>query len=222
MKISTKAENIFGILCDYYKDKQPPSVTRIAQRNGNNPFKVIVSTIISLRTKDEITLRVSENLFKTAPDCINMSKLKTEDIEKLIYSANFYKTKAKNIKNISTEICKNYHGKVPDTIDELLKLKGVGRKTATLVMIEGFGKNEICVDTHVHRISNRLKIVSTKNPFQTESELKKIFPENCWNKINEMFVVYGQQVCKPQNPLCLYCKLESLCDKKYQKIWGKL
>ena len=218
MKTLNKADQIFFFLSDYYKDQSPPSVTEIAKLNGNDPFRVLISTIISLRTKDEVTLKVSKKLFANAPDCKTMSNLEIEEIEKLIFPANFYKTKAKNIKETSIEILKSHKGKVPDTIDELLKFKGVGRKTATLVMIEGFGRNEICVDTHVHRVSNRLGIVYTKNPLETEIELKKIFPENRWNKINEMFVVYGQKVCKPKNPFCSYCKLESLCDKKYQKI----
>lgn len=213
----TKAEKIFNILSEYYEDKDSPSVTKIAKSNGNDPFKVLISTIISLRTKDEITLKASEKLFEKAGDCYRMSSLKIQEIEKLIFPANFYKTKAKNIKNIAVTISENYKGEVPDNIPELLKLNGVGRKTATLVMIEGFKKNEICVDTHVHRVSNRLGIVSTKSPDQTEFELRKFFPERFWIKINEILVVYGQQVCKPQKPLCSCCKLQSLCGKDTNK-----
>ncbi|UOD34122.1 endonuclease III [Deferribacteraceae bacterium V6Fe1] len=211
--MSKDIQAIFKNLEKFYKNENEPSVTKIAKVCNNDPFKVLISTIISLRTKDEVTLKSSFNLFKHADTPEKVLQLSLEELEKLIFPAGFYKKKAVTIKEISQKLVDEYNSKVPDNIDELLKFKGIGRKTATLVMIEGFKKNEVCVDTHVHRISNRIGLVKTKSPDETEIELKKIIPEKYWIKLNEILVVYGQKLCKPISPLCSSCFIDKYCDK---------
>ena len=188
-----------------------PSVSEIALRN--DPFEILVSTVISLRTKDEVTLAASERLFKIAPNAAKLAKTNVRSIEKAIYPAGFYKTKARDLKQIAKEIVKDHDGKVPDTIDELLNFKGVGRKTANLVITLGYGKLGICVDTHVHRISNRLGWVKTKTPDDTEFALMDVLPKKFWIGINEIMVGYGQQVCKPISPHCSTCPVNKLCPR---------
>ena len=142
-----------------------------------------------------------------------MAKLPSKKIENTIYPAGFYITKAKRIKNVCKVLIENYNGKVPDDIDELLKLHGVGRKTANLVVSLGYGKLGICVDTHVHRISNRLGLVKTKNPHQTEFALRKILPEKYWIEYNDLLVTYGQNLCKPISPFCSKCNIRRYCNR---------
>ncbi len=142
-----------------------------------------------------------------------MIKLSPEKISELIYPAGFYRRKGYQIYNISKELIEKYNGKVPDTLDELLKLKGVGRKTANLVLSVGYGKPAICVDTHVHRISNRLGWVNTDTPEQTEYELMDLLPENYWSKINNLFVLHGKNICKPIKPNCEKCPINNYCYK---------
>ncbi len=187
-------------------------VTQLAKRK-KDPYQVLISCILSLRTKDETTKKASQRLFEKAKTPQDMLKLSEEEIAKLIYPVGFYNTKAKTIKEISKKIVENYQGKVPDSIDELLKFKGVGRKTANLVVIEGYGKPGICVDTHVHRISNRLGWVKTKTPDETEKRLREILPPKYWQIINRLFVSFGKNICKPISPLCSQCPLEDICPK---------
>ncbi len=189
-----------------------PVVTLLAQQT-KDPYKVLISTIISLRTKDETTAEASKRLFEKASTPEEMLKLSEEEIAKLIYPAGFYKNKAKQIKEISRKIVEEYGGKVPDSIDELLKFKGVGRKTANLVVSEGFGKPAICVDTHVHRICNRMGFVKTKTPEETEIELRKKLPKEYWSKVNKLLVAFGQTICKPISPLCSKCPVSQYCEK---------
>ncbi|MBC7196077.1 MAG: endonuclease III [Deferribacterales bacterium] len=211
--MSKDIQAIFKQLEIFYKNENEPSVTKIAKMCNNDPFKVLISTIISLRTKDEVTLKSSLNLFNRADTPEKIIQISVEEIEKLIFPAGFYRKKAVTIKEISKKLVDEYDSLVPDNIDELLKFKGIGRKTATLVMIEGFGKKEVCVDTHVHRISNRMGLVKTKSPNETEIELKKIIPDKYWIKLNEILVVYGQKICKPISPLCSSCFIDKYCDK---------
>jgi endonuclease-3 len=206
-------DTIFALLLEFYKNQEEPSVTKLAKLYKNDPFKILLSTIISLRTKDEVTIASSKKLFLVADTPEKIVSLSTDEIEKLIFPAGFYKKKALTIKNISQKLIEEYNSRVPESIDELLKFKGVGRKTATLVMIEGFHKNEVCVDTHVHRISNRIGLVNTKSPEETETSLKKIVPEKYWIKLNEILVVYGQKICKPISPLCSTCFINKHCDR---------
>jgi len=189
-----------------------PSVTMVGKR-WKNPYLVLVSCILSLRTKDETTLPASERLFKLADSPERMLTLKAAAIERAIYPVGFYRTKARTILTISRDILERYNGRVPDEIDELLTLKGVGRKTANLVMTEGFGKLGVCVDTHVHRISNRFGYVRTKSPDETEVELRKKLPKKYWIQYNALLVCWGQNVCKPVSPLCSNCPIRSMCPQ---------
>ena len=188
-----------------------PAVTQVSRQH--DPFKVLISCIISLRTKDEVTRESSIRLFEAADDPDAMSALPQKSVEKLIYPAGFYRVKAKNIREMSRKIATEYHGKVPDEIDELLKLPGVGRKTANLVVSMSFGKPGICVDTHVHRISNRLGYVKTKTPTQTEYALRDKLPPQYWMDVNDLLVTYGQNICTPISPHCSTCRLSPCCDR---------
>ncbi len=175
---------------------------------------VLISCILSLRTKDNTTIQASERLFNLAKTPEAMMGLPVKKIEKTIYPVGFYRNKARAIKNICKELTEKYHSKVPDTIDELLKFKGVGRKTANLVVTIGYGKPGICVDTHVHRITNRWGYVKTKTPEQTEFALRKKLPARYWLIINDLLVTFGQNICKPISPLCSRCGLYKYCSRK--------
>lgn len=190
-----------------------PSVTLVGKKWGS-PFLVLISCILSLRTKDEVTLVASERLFRLAKDPQRMLNLSIRAIEKAIYPSGFYHTKARNIKGICRDIIEKFGGNVPDDIDTLLTLKGVGRKTANLVLTEGFGKLGVCVDTHVHRISNRLGYVKTKTPEETEWALRKKLPQKFWIEYNSLLVTWGQNICKPVSPLCSRCPIRALCPRK--------
>ena len=206
-----KIKKIIEILETEYKKFKPPIVTEISKKK--DPFKVLIGTVLSLRTKDEVTHKASEKLFNQADSPQKILKLKEKEIEKLIYPVGFYKRKAKNIIEISKILIEKYDAKVPDSIDELLKLPGVGRKTANLVITLGYGKYGICVDTHVHRISNRLGLVNTKTPEETEFALRKILPKKYWIKYNDLLVTWGQNICTPISPKCSICKIKDYCDK---------
>ncbi len=206
-------EKILLILEKEYNKFEEPIISKLIKIE-RDPYRVLIGTIISLRTKDNVTKIASEKLFAKADTPKKMIKLKEKKIEKLIYPAGFYKTKAKNIIKVSEILLDKYSGVVPDTIDELLTLPGVGRKTANLVIALGYGKNAICVDTHVHRISNRLGYVRTKNPEETEFALREKLPVKWWIKYNDLLVVWGQNVCKPISPFCSKCKIEKYCEKK--------
>ena len=203
---------ILKILEKAYKISKAPSVTLIAERT-NEPFNVLLSTLISLRTKDEVTIEASERLFKKASNFKDIQKLNQNEIEKLIYPAGFYKTKALRMKEIANIIENEHNGKIPDTIEGLLKLPGVGRKTANLVVSLGFNKPGLCVDTHVHRITNRIGWVKTKTPDDTEFALRNILPQKYWRPINDYLVSYGQTICKPISPFCSKCGLNDICPK---------
>jgi endonuclease-3 len=190
-----------------------PSVSQIALPEKDRPFRVLISCILSLRTKDEVTFPASERLFNRAPDMKSLAHLEPKEIEKIIYPVGFYRNKAKQIPEICRRLIHEFKGKVPEEIDELLKLKGVGRKTANLVRTVGYGKPGICVDTHVHRISNRLGLIKTKDPHQTEFKLREILPERYWIDYNDLLVTWGQNICKPVSPICSRCGIEKFCGK---------
>ena len=189
-----------------------PSVTFVAIQT-NDPFRILISTLLSLRTKDQTTLDASKRLFALANTSEDMRKLKVKQIEKAIYPVGFYHTKAKRILEICDVLIQKYGGKVPDTMEELLALKGVGRKTANLVITLGYNKSGICVDTHVHRISNRLGIVKTKTPHETEFALMKVLPKKHWIDYNDVLVSFGQNLCAPISPKCSICPIETSCPK---------
>jgi len=187
-----------------------PIVTLMAETYAS-PFRVLISCILSLRTQDATTAKASHRLFAVADSPAAILKLSAKKIEKLIYPVGFYKTKAKNILDICRTLIDQYGGEVPDEIDELLKLKGVGRKTANLVVTLGYKKPGICVDTHVHRISNRWGYVKTKTPATTEDTLRAKLPKQYWIEYNDLLVSFGQHLCRPISPLCSACPVKKYC-----------
>ena len=189
-----------------------PSVSEIAETN-KDPFRVLISTIISLRTKDAVTLASSNRLFSRADTPQATMELAAEEIEKLIYPAGFYRTKAKNILAISRILLDQYNGQVPSNKEQLLFLPGVGIKTANLTLNLGFGIDAICVDTHVHRISNRCGWIQTKTPEESEKTLELVMPRKFWIPLNELLVSYGQQICTPVSPRCSECPIREECLK---------
>ncbi len=191
---------------------QIPSVSDIANLD-RDPFQILISTVISLRTKDEVTAAAARRLFDAAPSPQHMAGLPVERIQELIYPAGFYRNKAANIKKITRIILDEYEGQVPASQDALMKLPGVGLKTANLTLSLGFGLPYICVDIHVHRISNRLGWVHTEKPDDTERELSRVLPQTYWIEINELFVRFGQSICTPVSPWCSRCPLAAACPK---------
>ena len=178
----------------------------------HDPFKVLICCILSLRTNDLTTYPCSLRMLELGTTPQDFLKVDVETLAKAIYPVGFYKNKAQQILDISKELVENYDGKVPASIDELVKFKGVGRKTANLVLAKGFGIPAICVDVHVHRISNRLGWVKTKTPEETEMELRKLLPEKYWLDINTILVTFGQNLCKPQRPMCETCPVQEYCE----------
>jgi endonuclease-3 len=195
-----------------YADWRAPIITFIANR-GATPFEVLVSTILSLRTKDEVTAVAAACLFEQARTPEEILALGEAEVARLIYPVGFYPTKAKRLLEISRIIIEVHAGKVPDTLDTLLTLPGVGRKTANLVLVEGYQKPAICVDTHVHRISNRIGYVQTKNPEQTEMVLREKLPPKFWIRYNELLVAFGQVLCRPVSPYCSKCPVVDMCPR---------
>ncbi len=189
-----------------------PTVTQLAEIR--DPFRVLISCILSLRTRDEVTESASKRLFDLASNPEEMISLSFSDIKKAIYPAAFYRVKSKRIVRISEELIDRYDGIVPDSIEKLLELKGVGRKTANLTVILGYGHSGICVDTHVHRITNRWGYVKTKNPDETEKVLRMKLPKRYWMEINGLLVTFGQNCCKPLSPHCGSCCVESFCPRQ--------
>ncbi len=180
---------------------------------AETPFTVLISCLLSLRTQDKTTDAASGRLFRLAKTPTGMRRLPLDKIRRAIYPVSFYRTKARHIKEICGILLAKYQGVVPDSIEELLELPGVGRKTANLVVTEGYGKLGICVDTHVHRITNRWGYVKTRTPEETEMALRKKLPKRYWIKINEWLVTYGQNLCQPVSPLCSLCRLRSACPR---------
>ncbi len=207
-----KWNSIFSTLRGSGTGGEQTSVSKIAARR-RDPFRVLIATIISSRTKDTVTLRASERLFAAADTPEKLSLLSEEKIAGYIFPAGFYTTKAKNIRKTAALIADTYAGRVPAVMEELLKLPGVGRKTANLVLNLGFGIPAVCVDTHVHRITNRMGFVETKQPAETERELLRILPKQHWIEINELLVSFGKTVCTPQSPFCSSCVFTRECPK---------
>lgn len=218
MDISTTRKKTFPIhgvmkiLKREVKAWNPTVMGEIAE-NKRDPFRVLISTVLSLRTKDECTSAASKRLFAISSTPKKMLSLSREKIAKTIYPVGFYNIKAGNIKKICSILIEKYGGVVPDEIEELLTLPGVGRKTANLVVTIGYGKPGICVDTHVHRITNRWGYVKTKSPEKTEFALRKKLPRKYWIEINDLLVMYGKNRCTPVSPRCSECPLEVYCRK---------
>ncbi len=194
-----------------------PSVTQVSFKN--DPYLVLISCLLSLRTKDKTTMEAADRLFKAANTVKKMVMLPIGRIQSLIYPVGFYRNKAKFILEMSEQIINDFGGAVPDKFDDLLKLKGVGRKCANLVLGLGYNIPAICVDTHVHQISNRLGWVKTVAPEQTEEALKKIIPKRYWIKLNTVLVIFGQNICVPVSPYCGKCFVRSLCKRVGVKNW---
>lgn len=189
---------------------ETPIVTLMAE-TYRSPFRVLISCILSLRTQDGTTAQASHRLFALADTPEKMLRLSEQKIAKTIYPVGFYRTKAKVIREICRTLIRDYGGKVPDEIDELLKFKGVGRKTANLVVTLGYQKPGICVDTHVHRISNRWGYIKTKDPKETEFTLRAKLPKQYWIEYNDLLVSFGQHLCRPISPLCSKCPVRKYC-----------
>ncbi len=190
-----------------------PVVTLMANQSGD-PFQVLVGCLLSLRTKDETTGPAARRLFRLAHTPQTMLQLSTREIEQAIYPVGFYHTKARTILELCRVLIERYGSKVPDDLDELLTLKGVGRKTANLVLTQGFHKPAICVDTHVHRISNRWGYVRTKDPHATEMALRRKLPAQYWMEYNDLLVAFGQTICQPVSPWCSRCPIVAWCPRR--------
>jgi endonuclease-3 len=203
---------VIKILKVAMRDLPDPSVTLVGKK-FKSPFLVLISCLLSLRTRDETTLPACERLFARADTMQGMLEIPIGEIQKLIYPVGFYKTKALRIHEICDSLIHRFGGKVPDDLELLLTLKGVGRKTENLVLTEGFGKPGICVDTHVHRISNRLGYIKTRTPEETEFALREKLPREYWIEYNALLVTWGQNVCKPISPLCSTCPVENICQR---------
>ena len=178
-----------------------------------DPFRTLISCLLSLRTKDETTRGASQRLFRLARSPQRLARLSTQAIERAIYPVGFYRTKARTVRAVCRDLLSRYDGRVPGDLDELLTIKGVGRKTANLVITLAFRKPGICVDTHVHRISNRWGYVRTKTPEQTEMALRRKLPPRYWRIYNDLLVTFGQNLCHPTSPWCSRCPLERVCAK---------
>lgn len=191
--------------------KEP--IVGVVAKASRDPFQILMSTILSLRTRDQTTADAAERLFRLAKTPAEMLKLPRRKIERAIYPVGFYRTKARHIFEISRDLLSRHGGRVPDTIPELLTLKGVGRKTANLVVTLGFHKPGICVDIHVHRISNRWGYIRTRTPAETENALRQKLPKRYWMIYNDLLVPFGQNLCTPVSPRCSECRLRRYCDR---------
>jgi endonuclease III len=195
-------------------DKKPYRFTALKQlqaEESGDPFKILIGTILSSRSRDENTTKVVKTLFKRFRNAKELAEGNMEEVIQIIHSIGFYNVKAKRVIEVSQLIVKKFNGKVPNCIEKLLELPGVGRKTANCVLVYGFNKPAIPVDTHVHRISNRMGLVNTKTPEKTEAELSNIIDRKHWIKLNNTFVMYGQNICLPVTPNCKLCELKKMC-----------
>ncbi len=191
--------------------KEP--ILGVVARETRDPFRILIACLLSLRTKDQTTADASQRLFQLADTPENMRTLSIKTIEKAIYPVGFYKNKAKQIRAICQSLLRDFGGRVPDTIEELLTLKGVGRKTANLVVTVGYRKPGICVDIHVHRISNRWGYVQTRTPEETERALRQKLPATYWITFNDWLVPFGQHLCRPVSPFCSQCPVSQYCKR---------
>jgi endonuclease-3 len=195
------------------RNMEPPASQGIVSRFGRDTFLILVSCLLSLRTKDTVSLPASCRLFEHARTPQELLALPLSNIEKIIYPVGFYRRKALLVHSVSQELLTRFNGCVPGTYTELLSLKGVGPKTANLVLAEGFGIPALCVDTHVHRISNRLGLVQTRTPRETEAALKLVLPQEYWIEWNRLLVMWGQNICVPLSPFCSRCPIAPWCQR---------
>jgi len=208
----TDIHPVIRILKGDVRQWQEPIVGVVA-KESRDAFRILIACLLSLRTKDRTTADASRRLFALASDPSSMLRLSLRRIERAIYPVGFYRTKAKQIRAICRRLLTEYNGRVPDSLEDLLTLKGVGRKTANLVVTVGYGKPGICVDTHVHRISNRWGYVKTNSPEETEQALRRKLPRRYWITFNDLLVPFGQNLCQPVSPYCSRCKLVKYCER---------
>ncbi len=207
-------DELFKLLKKGLRKFETPVINRAKRDIDDTPFNTLISCVLSLRTKDEVTEKASLRLLKKYNTPEKILTLSEKRISELIYPVGFYKTKAKRLKEISKTLIDDYSSKVPEDFDELLKLKGVGRKTANIVMVYGHKKTGyLPIDTHCHKIPNRLGWIKTKTPEETEVALRKILPEKYWDDFNDLFVTFGQNICVPISPFCSKCPIEKYCKK---------
>lgn len=204
-------QNIFRIL------EQQHQPTMLEQLSNYSPFQRLIATLLSARTKDTTTIPIVHQLFKNYKTPQGFLKIKTFVLEKELYGIGFYRVKARNIQKLSRIILEKFNGKVPDSLEELTSLPGVGRKTANCTLSYVFEKPAIAVDVHVHRIANRLGWVESRNPEETEIKLQKLLPQEYWSKVNMLFVDHGQKVCLPVKPRCEECQIRRWCDFEKEK-----
>jgi len=207
---NSNIDKIIYILKKEIKYSPQPAIEKVSQKH-HTPFHILVSTMLSARTKDQNTIRVCEELFRKVKNNNDLLKIEIKTLKRIVYPAGFYKNKSQNLKKMALVLKNFYNNRVPDTLEELIKLPGVGRKTANLVLINAFNKYGICVDTHVHRITNRWGYVQTSLPDKTEIALRNKLPKHLWKIINYILVTYGKLICKPIRPLCSECKISCYC-----------
>jgi endonuclease-3 len=200
------------ILRDQVAQWQEPVVGVVARESGD-PFRILIACVLSLRTRDQTTAAASRRLFSLAHTAAGLSRLPIRTIERAIYPVGFYRVKARQIRDIARRLLRDHGGRVPDSIEELVTLPGVGRKTANLVVTVGYAKPGICVDIHVHRISNRWGYIKTKTPAETEHALRRKLPARYWITYNDLLVPFGQNICQPVSPFCSRCPLARYCDR---------
>ena len=206
-----KVEKIMKILLKEFKVYRKPTIRRTSSKK--DPFKTLITCLLSLRTKDENTEKVSKSLFSVVGTPEEIIKLPIKKLEKLIFSSGHYKKKARTLKHVCEVLIKEFDGKVPKTREDLMSIKGIGPKTSNIVLCFVYGENVIPVDTHVHRIPNRLGWVKTKKPEETEIELMKIIPKKYWKEVNTTFILFGKKICVPISPKCSICPVNKLCLK---------
>jgi endonuclease-3 len=215
-------EEILDAIAKMLSDGTDTALLRISHETERpDPFKVLIGTILSHRTRDEKTSEATEKLFKKFRGVGDLAKAKQEDVVKEIRSVGFYNMKARRVIEVAKRIRDDYGGAVPDSMEELLTLPAVGRKTANCVLVYGFNRSAIPVDTHVHRISNRLGIAHTKDPYKTERALIGFFPKERWLDVNDLFVRFGKSICKPIGPKCSICLLSQKCEYFNDKVKKK-
>ncbi|MHC1610084.1 MAG: endonuclease III domain-containing protein [Candidatus Methanospirareceae archaeon] len=200
-------------IVEILKERYQSEASDLMEKNAKDPFLVLISCILSLRTRDEVTAKATRRLFARAQTPAEMLNLRKEEIEAAIYPVGFYHRKAEQILEICRLLVEQYDSRVPDELEELLRLKGVGRKTANIVLTRGYNKLGVAVDTHVHRISNRLGLVATKTPHQTEFALRKVIPKRYWIILNHLLVMHGQKICTPISPKCSICPISEYCKR---------
>ncbi|MFC1682422.1 endonuclease III domain-containing protein [Nanoarchaeota archaeon] len=213
-RMRTKQINV--VSSEATKDATLQSLEESSQENQGvflHSFKVLISCLLSLRTQDKNTKRASDRLFAVAQTPQEILKLKDQELEKLIFSSGHYRKKAKTLKHVSSELINRFNSKVPSNKEELLSIKGIGPKTANIVLAFAFGQSVLPIDTHCNRIPNRLGWVKTKTPTQTEKELEKILPKKYWNEFNAIFVQFGKTICQPISPWCSKCKIREYCKR---------